>query len=218
MPVALFDLDNTLIAGDSDHTWGQFLADTERVDPIQHKINNDKFFADYVKGDLNIHAYLDFSLGILAKIPMDELKAIREDFLKRRIAPMQLPKAHSLLQKHRDAGDDLIVITSTNRFIAQPICNMLGVSNLLATELATKDGMFTGKVLGVPAYGKGKIVHSNAWLDKNKKTLKHSSFYTDSINDLPLLLEVDNPIAVDPDDALLSEAKKRGWDVISLRD
>ena len=218
MPLALFDLDNTLIAGDSDHTWGQFLADNGRVDPIQYKVQNDKFYSDYVLGDLNIYAYLEFSLGILAKIPMDELNAIREEFVKKCIAPMRLPKAQSLLKTHRDAGDDLIVITSTNRFIAEPICNILGVSDLLATELATKEGRYTGEVVGVPAYGKGKIAHINAWLNNNNKTLKHSFFYTDSINDLPLLLEVDNPIAVDPDGALHIEAKRRGWDVISLRD
>ena len=217
MPLAIFDLDNTLLAGDSDHSWGEFLVAHGYVDSTEYAKKNDKFYDDYNKGKLDIHAYLEFSLNILAKIPMAELRLLRATFINEYIIPMQLPKARALLKKHRDTGDHTLIITSTNRFIVEPICEILGVTDVLATELEQKGSKFTGKVKGIPAFGEGKVHHLNAWLRDKQLTLHRSSFYTDSINDLPLMLKVDKPIAVDPDPRLLNEATIRGWEIISLR-
>ena len=218
MPLAIFDLDNTLLAGDSDHSWGEFLVAQGYVDSTEYMKENDKFYDDYNKGKLDIHAYLEFSLNILAKIPMAELRSLRATFINEYIIPMQLPKARALLKKHRDTGDHTLIITSTNRFIVEPICEILGVKDMLATELEQKGSKFTGKVKGIPAFGEGKIHHLNVWLQDKQLTLHRSSFYTDSINDLPLMLKVDKPIAVDPDPRLLNEATIRGWEIISLRE
>ena len=218
MALALFDLDNTLLAGDSDHSWGEFLVAKGHVDSSEYKKKNDEFYHDYINRKLDIYAYLDFSLNILAKIPMAELQRLRAIFMQQYIAPILLPKARELLKKHRDADDHILIITSTNRFIVEPICKAFGVTDILATELEKKDGKFTGRVKGIPAFGEGKIHHLQAWMKDKNFTLKHSSFYTDSANDLPLMLKVDNPIAVDPDPNLLNEAKVRGWEIISLRD
>ena len=142
---------------------------------------------------------------------------LRATFINEYIIPMQLPKARALLKKHRDTGGHTLIITSTNRFIVEPICEILGVKDMLATELEQKGSKFTGKVKGIPAFGEGKVHHLNAWLRDKQLTLHRSSFYTDSINDLPLMLKVDKPIAVDPDPRLLNEATIRGWEIISLR-
>lgn len=218
MALALFDLDNTLLAGDSDHSWGEFLVTNGHIDSSEYKKKNDEFYHEYTNGKLDIYAYLDFSLNILAKIPMAELQSLRATFIQQCIAPMLLPRAKELLKKHRDADDHILIITSTNRFIVEPICKAFGVKDVLATELEKKDGKFTGRVEGIPAFGEGKIHHLIAWMKDKDFTLKHSSFYTDSANDLPLMLKVENPIAVDPDPNLLNEAKVRGWEIISLRD
>jgi len=217
MSLALFDLDNTLIAGDSDHAWGEFLVASGHINSIEYRKKNDEFYDDYNNGTLDIYAYLEFSLNILAQIPMAQLLRLRSIFIKDHVTPMLLPKAAELLKKHRDAGDRILIITSTNRFIVEPICKILGVKDVLATELERKDHKFTGKLRGIPAFGEGKIHHLNGWLGNNCLTLDRSSFYTDSINDLPLMLQVDYPVAVDPDPRLLNEATTREWEIISLR-
>ena len=217
MALAIFDLDNTLIAGDSDHSWGEFLVSEQRVDAQQFKKTNDQFYADYVAGSLDIFAYLEFSLQPLAKMSISELAQLHEEFMRQIISPMHLPKAQALLQKHRDAGDRLLIITSTNRFIVEPICHSLGVSELLATDAEIVDGRYTGKVAGTPTYKKGKVIRLNAWLQEHNETLEGSWFYSDSINDLPLLLEVEHPVAVDPCRALRETAETKEWDIISLR-
>jgi HAD superfamily hydrolase (TIGR01490 family) len=218
MALAIFDLDNTLIAGDSDHSWGEFLVSEQLVDAQQFKKTNDQFYADYVAGSLDIFAYLEFSLQPLTKMSMTELAELHKRFMQQVIAPMQLAKARALLQQHRDAGDRLLIITSTNRFIVEPICHSLGVTEILATDAQIVDGRYSGKVEGVPTYKEGKVVRLNAWLKEQGETLKGSLFYSDSINDLPLLLEVDRAVAVDPCPALQAIAEEKHWQIISLRD
>ena len=218
MALAIFDLDNTLISGDSDHSWGEFLVSEHQVDPQQFKKTNDRFYADYVAGSLDIFAYLEFSLQPLTEIPMAELAELHKRFMQQVIAPMQLAKAQTLLQQHRDAGDRLLIITSTNRFIVEPICHSLGVTEILATDAQIVDGRYSGKVEGVPTYKEGKVVRLNAWLKEHNETLEGSWFYSDSINDLPLLLEVDHAVAVDPCPALQAAAEEKHWQIISLRD
>ena len=218
MALAIFDLDNTLIAGDSDHSWGEFLVTKQLVDAQQFKQTNDQFYADYVGGDLNIFAYLEFSLQPLTSMSMDELAQLHQQFMRQVIQPMQLPKAQALLQQHRDAGDRLLIITSTNRFVVEPICLSLGVSELLASDAEIVNGRYSGKVVGTPTYKEGKVTRLNSWLQEQDETLEGSWFYSDSINDLPLLLEVNHPVAVDPCPALQQVAEEKNWPIISLRD
>ncbi|MGY8849750.1 MAG: histidinol-phosphatase [Pseudomonadales bacterium] len=217
MALAIFDLDNTLIAGDSDHGWGEFLVANDKVDANHYQRMNDQFYVDYEAGCLDILAYLEFSLAPLAATSMEELAALHLKFMQQIISPLRLPKAEALIEQHRQAGDRLLVITSTNRFIVEPICQALGIDELLATDPEIIDGRYTGKIVGTPTYQEGKVERLKLWLSENNETLAGSYFYSDSINDLPLLLEVDKPVAVDPDDALSAEATSRGWDIISLR-
>jgi len=217
MALAIFDLDNTLIAGDSDHGWGEFLVANDKVDANHYQRMNDQFYVDYEAGCLDILAYLEFSLAPLAATSMEELAALHLKFMQQIISPLRLPKAEALIEQHRQAGDRLLVITSTNRFIVEPICQALGIDELLATDPEIIDGRYTGKIVGTPTYQEGKVERLKLWLSENNETLAGSYFYSDSINDLPLLLEVDKPVAVDPDDALSAEAASRGWDIISLR-
>ena len=218
MALAIFDLDNTLISGDSDHSWGEFLVSEQLVDAQQFKKTNDQFYADYVAGSLDIFAYLEFSLQPLTKMSLPELAELHQRFMQQVIEPMQLGKAKALLQQHRDAGDRLLIITSTNRFIVEPICHSLGVTELLATDAEIIDGRYSGKVDGTPTYKEGKVIRLNAWLKEQNETLAGSWFYSDSINDLPLLLEVDHAVAVDPCPALRKEAEAKNWQIMSLRD
>ena len=218
MALAIFDLDNTLIAGDSDHSWGEFLVAEQRVDAQQFQHINDQFYADYAAGSLDIFAYLEFSLRPLTEIPMIELRELHTKFMHQVIAPMQLPKAQALLKKHREAGDRLLIITATNRFVVEPICHSLGVTELLAAEPEIADGRYTGRVVGTPTYQQGKVIRLQEWLQEQSETLEGSWFYSDSANDLPLLLEVDNPVAVDPCDRLREKAQDKQWPIISLRD
>jgi HAD superfamily hydrolase (TIGR01490 family) len=217
MALAIFDLDNTLIAGDSDHGWGEFLVAKNKVDVEYYRTMNDRFYQDYEAGCLDIYAYLDFSLAPLAQIPSAELQLLHNEFMQAVIEPMRLNKASDLIQRHRDAGDRLLIITSTNRFIVEPICQSLGVNELLATDPEIVDGRYTGKIVGTPTYKEGKVERFNQWLAENNEQSEGSYFYSDSINDLPLLLQVTHPVAVDPDEPLRDEASKRGWDIISLR-
>ena len=217
MALAIFDLDNTLIAGDSDHGWGEFLVANDKVDANHYQRMNDQFYVDYEAGCLDILAYLEFSLAPLAATSMEELAVLHLKFMQQIISPLRLPKAEALIEQHRQAGDRLLVITSTNRFIVEPICQALGIDELLATDPEIIDGRYTGKIVGTPTYQEGKVERLKLWLSENNETLEGSYFYSDSINDLPLLLEVDKPVAVDPDDSLSAEAASRGWDIISLR-
>lgn len=219
MSLALFDLDNTLLNGDSDHAWGEFLVSRGMVDADHFKAMNDRFYLDYQQGRLDHRAYLDFALAPFAAIDTETLQALRGDFMTTVITPMLQQKAFALLDKHRHNGDFLMVITSTNRFVVEPICERLAVDALIATELETdQNGCFTGRPTGIPSFKEGKITRLHAWLENSEFSLQGSCFYSDSINDLPLLLAVDRPVAVDPDQPLRREAVTRGWEIISLRD
>ena len=218
MPLALFDLDNTLIAGDSDYSWGEFLTTKKIVDSAYFKSKNDQFYKDYQAGKLDILAYLEFSLAPLSALARSELDALHKEFMKKIIEPMWLPKAEELLKTHRDKEDTLMVITSTNRFIVAPICKKLGIEYLIATELEESENKFTGQVSGIPSFQEGKVKRLNNWLNTSNFSLEGSSFYSDSINDLPLLEIVSHPVAVDPCPKLKKEATRRGWKTISLRD
>jgi len=218
MRLALFDLDNTLLGGDSDHAWGDYLCARGILDPVEYQNRNDAFYQDYLAGKLDLQAYLNFSLEILATTEMAQLDEWHGDFMRDCVEPIILPKALALLQKHRDAGDKLVIITATNRFITGPIAERLGVETLLATECELVDGRYTGRSIDVPCFREGKVTRLSRWLEENNLNLQGSSFYSDSMNDLPLLEAVDNPVAVDPDPNLRAEAEKRGWPVISLRD
>ena len=218
MPLALFDLDNTLIAGDSDYSWGEFLTTKKIVDSAYFKSKNDQFYKDYQAGKLDILAYLEFSLAPLSALARSELDALHKEIMKKIIEPMWLPKAEELLKTHRDKEDTLMVITSTNRFIVAPICKKLGIEYLIATELEESENKFTGQVSGIPSFQEGKVKRLNNWLNTSNFSLEGSSFYSDSINDLPLLEIVSHPVAVDPCPKLKEEATRRGWKTISLRD
>ncbi|CAM3764044.1 HAD family hydrolase [Pseudomonas wadenswilerensis] len=218
MRLALFDLDNTLLGGDSDHAWGDYLCERGILDPIAYKNRNDEFYQDYLAGKLDLNAYLEFTLEILATTEMAQLDEWHRDFMRDCVEPIILPKALALLEKHRAAGDKLVIITATNRFITGPIAKRLGVQTLLATECEMLDGRFSGRSTDIPCFREGKVTRLNRWLLENGYSLEDSYFYSDSMNDLPLLEKVTHPVAVDPDPNLRAEAEKRGWQVISLRD
>lgn len=218
MALAIFDLDNTLIAGDSDHAWGEFLVERKLVDGDAFARANDQFYEDYKRGQLDIHAYLAFALEPLTRFSPDELLSLHADFMATKIAPLMLPKAQQLLQQHRDAGDFLLIITATNRFVTGPIGAALQIDDLLASEPEVIDGRYTGRACGVPCFQAGKVTRLHAWLEQSGHSLEDSYFYSDSHNDIPLLQEVTHPIAVDPDDALRQHAAAQQWPIISLRD
>ncbi|PCH53037.1 MAG: HAD-IB family hydrolase [Cellvibrionales bacterium] len=218
MSLALFDLDNTLIAGDSDYEWGKWLVRKNKVDAAYYQRMNERFFRDYEAGVLDIYAYLEFALAPLAQIEPDELSDLHREFMEQIILPLCLPDAEKLLTKHRDKGDLLVVISATNRFIVEPICRRLNVDEVIATELEMLNGRYTGKVLGTPSYQTGKVKRLQTWLKDHSETLQDSYFYSDSINDLSLLQLVDYPVAVDPDPRLRAEAEHNEWPIISLRD
>ncbi|SFX30823.1 HAD family hydrolase [Marinospirillum alkaliphilum] len=217
MSLALFDLDNTLIAGDSDHAWGEFLVHKGLVNGEEYKKANDLYYAAYQQGTLDIHDYLSFSLRPLTQYSTEEMLNWRKEFIHEHIRPLMLPAAMELLDKHRQAGDRLLIITATNRFITAPIAELLGVSDLIAVEPEFIDGRYTGQIVGTPSFREGKVTCLHQWLQAEGMNLDGSWFYSDSHNDLPLLQQVDNPVAVDPDDTLRSHAEQQGWPVISLR-
>ncbi|SDH19240.1 HAD-superfamily subfamily IB hydrolase, TIGR01490 [Pseudomonas flavescens] len=217
MRLALFDLDNTLLGGDSDHAWGDWLCARGILDGATYKARNDAFYQDYLAGRLNITDYLNFTLDIFGRTDMAQLQAWHQQFMAECIEPIILPKGLALLDQHRAAGDKLVIITATNRFVTAPIAARLGVDTLLATECEMVDGRYTGRTTDVPCFREGKVTRLDRWLQENDLNLDGASFYSDSMNDLPLLEQVSRPVAVDPDPNLLAEAQKRGWPVLSLR-
>ena len=217
MSLAIFDLDNTLIADDSDYLWGQFLVDQGIVDKDQYEQANARFYEDYKKGNLDIVEFLNFSLAPLAKHDTQQLFRWRSRFIEEIIHPLLLKSAMALVDKHREQGDTLLVITATNRFVTEPIVQLFGIDNLLATTPEFINGRYTGKFNGIPCYQEGKVKLLRAWLNDTSKSMKNSWFYSDSHNDLPLLKLVDNPVAVDPDPVLRDFAVQANWPIISLR-
>ncbi|EON90667.1 HAD-superfamily hydrolase [Marinobacter lipolyticus SM19] len=218
MTLAIFDLDNTLLAGDSDHAWGEFLVEEGIVDAEEYRRANDRFYQEYLNGELDILHYLGFALQPLAKHAMADLLTWRERFMDKKVRPMLQDKAFNLLDEHRNQGHTLMIITATNRFVTEPIADILGIEHLIATDPELVDGRYTGKVAGIPSFQDGKVTRLNDWLDSNSETLDGAWFYSDSHNDAPLLRKVDNPVAVDPDPTLEKLAVENGWTVMSLRE
>ena len=217
MKLAIFDLDNTLIAGDSDHLWGEFLIEQGVVDRDTYRRENDRFFQEYRDGTLDIHEFLRFSLQPLSEHPLSRLQTWHRQFMREKIEPILLPAATRLLEKHRQDGAILLIITATNRFVTAPIAERLGVDELLATEPEFRDGAYTGEVIDPPCFRDGKVRRLEQWLKHNGANLAQSWFYSDSHNDLPLLERVSSPVAVDPDETLRQHAEMKGWPIISLR-
>jgi HAD superfamily hydrolase (TIGR01490 family) len=218
--LTLFDLDNTLLAGDSDYEWGQFLIERGVLSRADYEAQNARFFEQYKAGTLDIHEYLGFALGPLAAHAPGDLARWHDDFMRERVRPMLLPRALELVARHLGAGDLCAIVTATNSFVTAPIAREFGVPHLVATEPETAAGRFTGRVAGTPCFRDGKIRRVDEWLSALGRRLgefEASAFYSDSHNDLPLLERVRQPVAVDPDAQLAAEAARRGWPVISLR-
>jgi HAD superfamily hydrolase (TIGR01490 family) len=218
--LALFDLDNTLLAGDSDYEWGQFLIERGVLARDEYEAQNARFFEQYKSGTLDIHEYLGFALRPLAAYAPQDLARWHAQFMCARILPMVAPHARALVARHQGAGDLCAIVTATNSFITAPIARELGVPHLVATEPETEAGRFTGRVAGTPCFREGKIRCVEQWLaglGRRLDAFAASAFYSDSHNDLPLLERVRQPVAVDPDAELAAEAARRGWPVISLR-
>ena len=219
MRLALFDLDNTLLAGDSDFEWGQFLVDRGILEREAYEAQNRAYYEQYAAGTLDIHEYLGFALRPLAEHTAEELGPWRDEFMRQRILPMITGKARSLVRGHLAQGDLCAVITATNSFITAPIAREFGVEHLIATEPESRDGRFTGRVAGTPCFRDGKLRRLEEWLSGRGRTLQEfsaSTCYSDSHNDLALLERVKQPVAVDPDPQLAAHAARRGWPVISL--
>jgi HAD superfamily hydrolase (TIGR01490 family) len=217
MALTLFDLDNTLLGGDSDYLWGCFLAEQGIVDGVAYERENAQFYRDYHAGNLDINAFLRFSLRPLRDVPRQQLEALREHFINERIVPLMLPAAQKLIASQRVAGATLVIITATNSFVTAPIAARFGVTHLIATEPEEINGQYTGAVAGVPAFREGKVIRLEHWLKAHGGDFNGSTFYSDSHNDLPLLERVAFPVAVDPDPQLRAIAAARGWSIISLR-
>lgn len=217
MPLAIFDLDNTLLAGDSDYLWGRFLVDKELVDGAEYAAENERFYQAYQAGTLDIRGYLRFVLRPLAQHEPHQLRAWRAQFIDEQIRPIILDQARELVESHRSRGDTLLIITATNRFLAEPIAALFSIDHLLATDPEKVGERYTGGITGIPAFRDGKIRALEAWLQHTEHQLAKSYFYSDSHNDIPLLERVRYPIAVDPDLELNQQAVQRGWPIISLR-
>jgi HAD superfamily hydrolase (TIGR01490 family) len=211
MALAIFDLDKTLIGGDSDFLWGEFLSEIGAVDSKNYQIKNQYFFDQYALGKLDINEYLEFCLEPLSQHSKKTLDNWHQRFMREKIEPILLPKAQAVVNQHKAKGDTLLVITATNLFVTAPIVKRYGIKNLLATNPEIKNGQFTGKVVGEPCFQTGKITHLNRWLQQTGISINGAYFYSDSYNDLPMLELVDNPIVVHADKLLQQTAKQRGW-------
>ncbi|SEO95995.1 HAD family hydrolase [Aquisalimonas asiatica] len=217
MALAIFDLDNTLLRGDSDHLWGRFLVKRGVVDGPEYEAANDRFYRQYLDGTLDPRAYLRFALDPLTRHAPEQLDAWRQEFVRDWIRPLVLPEGVNLVQRHAAQGDRTLIITATNRFITAPIAELFRVDALLASTPEWRNGRYTGEITGPITFGSGKVHALEEWLQEQDNDLRGSYFYSDSHNDLPLLHRVDHPVAVDPDDTLDATARERGWRRISLR-
>ena len=216
MTLALFDLDNTLLNGDSDYLWGEFLVEREIVDAVEYKRCNQQFYDQYKRGTLDINEFLRFSLKPLSLYSMDQLLQWHQAFMKEKIIPLMTEKSKSLVESHRAQQHTLMIITATNRFITEPIAKSFGIPNLLASEPELINNRYTGKPTGVPCFQQGKITRLMQWLEHHDETLEGSWFYSDSYNDLPMLEIVSHPVVVNPDERLAQHAKQMNWDLDSL--
>lgn len=220
MNLTLFDLDNTLLACDSDYEWGQFLVERGVLERADYEAQNAAFYEQYKAGTLDIHEFLGFALRPLAEHAPEDLACWHAEFMAARILPAMGDRARALVRRHLEAGDLCAVVTATNSFVTGPIAREFGVPHLVATEPEQAGGRFTGRVAGAPCFREGKIRRVEDWLAAQGRALRdfpQSSFYSDSHNDLALLELVSHPVAVDPDAKLAAEAGRRGWPVISLR-
>ena len=219
MQLALFDLDNTLLSGDSDFEWAQFLITKGVLDPEVHAARNEYFYAQYKAGTLDIHEFLDFQLLPLARHPRTQLDAWHAEFMDRHIRPLISDNARELVNRHLDNGDLCALVTATNSFVTGPICLEFRIPHLIATIPAQENGQFTGKPRGLPSFREGKITRVETWLESMGfwwSNFERSWFYSDSLNDLPLLSHVSDPVAVDPDNTLRSHAQAAGWPILNL--
>ncbi len=220
MNLTLFDLDNTLLPLDSDYEWGQFLCRTGAVEREVFTARNDAFYQQYVAGTLNPVEYLEFAFGTLKRFPRSQLDHWHAEFMQEVIQPAMRTEAIELVETHRQAGDLLIIITATNRFVTGPIAQAFGVEHLIAAEPEfSPDGEITGRLVGRPPFGAGKVSNLHDWLGSLGKTLadfERSTFYSDSQNDIPLLSVVTHPVATNPNAALASHAENQGWPVLQL--
>ena len=214
--LAILDLDNTLLRGDSDYLWGCFLVEKNMVDADLHQAENDRFYEEYEAGVMDIMEFLRFQLEPLQRIPMNVLYKLRSEYLDRYIEPIITRQARELVEQHRQRDAELMIITATNSFITRPIADKFGISHLIATEPEIIDGQYTGEVSGVPSYREGKVTRLNDWLAANCVDMKGSWFYSDSYNDLPLLSMVDHPVAVNPDERLRQHALDTGWEILVM--
>jgi len=217
MALALFDLDRTLLDGDSDFEWGEFLVSKKLVDEKEYAKANAYFYEEYKRGTLNIVEYSAFSFKPLSIRSRNELNELHNEFMQSIIIPMIRKKSQKTIDSHHSKGDTSIIITATNSFITQPIADYFGIQNLIATEPKVVNGSYTTEIEGAPCFQGGKVTRLNEWMEMNNESLEGSYFYSDSINDLPLLEVVDTPIVVDPDERLEETAKERGWSIISLK-
>jgi HAD superfamily hydrolase (TIGR01490 family) len=218
--LALFDLDNTLLSGDSDFEWSQFLIEQGVLDRELFEPKSLAFYEQYKTGTLNIDEFLEFQLKPLSRHARKVLDEWHEEFMRRKVRPMMGEKARALVAKHKAAGDVCVIVTATNSFVTAPIAREFGVEHLIGTDPEQINGEFTGRVAGVPSFRDGKVVRMESWLAErgwNWNSFGMTCFYSDSLNDLPLLSKVKQPVAVDPDATLRAHAEKHGWAVISLR-
>ena len=217
MSLAIFDLDNTLIGGDSDFLWGEFIGEEGIVDANSYRKKNEYFYQQYDLGTLDIYAWLKFCLEPLTRYSMTELQEFHHRFMIQKIEPILLDKAQNCINQHKERGDTVLVMTASTSFVTAPIVKKYGINHLLATEPEIKEGRYTGGVSGIPCFQAGKIDKLMPWLQKNQETLTGSTFYSDSHNDLPLLELVDNPVAVNADKILTKIAEKKGWEILNWR-
>ncbi len=217
MSLAIFDLDNTLLAGDSDYLWGRFLVEQGLVDADVYARENQRFMHEYETGVLDILEFLEFTLRPLVELGPQRLETLHRQFMQDKIEPIILPAGRALIEEHRARGDTPLIVTATNRFVTAPIARALGIEHLIATEPAEVDGHYTGQVAGTPSFREGKVTRLTDWLRAHGENLAGSHFYSDSHNDLPLLEMVEHPVAVDPDETLAAHAEAKGWPRITLR-
>jgi len=217
MSLALFDLDNTLLAADSDFLWGCFLVEKNLVDKATYDAANQRFYDEYKQGTLDILEFLTFSLKPLTKYSREELSQLHKEFMQKHIHSAMTEKGKAQIKRHRDKGDYIVIITATNRFVTEPIAKAFQVDDLIATDPEIINDKYTGKVAGTPCFQEGKITRLNQWLENTHHDLDNSTFYSDSHNDIPLLEIVTTPIAVDPDEQLTSIAQARNWEICSFR-
>lgn len=220
MHLVLFDLDNTLLAGDSDFEWGQFLIGEGVLDHEVHQARNVQFYEDYKAGTLDIDAFLEFQLKPLSRHPHSQLDAWHAKYMDHKIRPMITKKSRALVQKHRENGDLMVIITATNSFVTGPIAREFGIDHLIGTDPEQIDGEFTGRVTGIPSFKEGKVTRMNQWLESRGQSwddFEATWFYSDSHNDLPLMKLVNHPVAANPDAQLKAHAETHGWPIISLR-